>query len=268
MIECPDIFELGGSGSWVLLASIAHGGGPNQWFTGSLQGDPPKFVPQKVGILDYGNGCECDNKQLRFSSFLRFSRSWSDCWVSSARLLHADAAKTGSSLVQNGNSRRVMFGFTGWAEPTAPQGQGQGQAQGRQQLGGGPQAGCGRYLVLPRELTVKGGGLHIAPVPETAVLRVAGSTTGVLYTSCMLRAFVTTESPLQKQVEPSTAARTPQLERRPPLSWWVAATSRSRLSATAPLLPLLLPPRAAAGRAPARWRCGRSPAPTARTLRK
>ena len=135
MIECPDIFELGGPGSWVLIASIAHGGGPNQWFTGSLQGDPPTFVPQKVGVLDYGNGY---------------------------------AAKTGSTLVQNGSSRRVMFGFTGWAEPTAPQ---------SRQLGGGPQAGCGRYLVLPRELTVKSGGLHIAPVPETAVLRVAGSAT-------------------------------------------------------------------------------------------
>ena len=51
-------------------------------------------------------------------------------------------------------------------EPTAPQ---------RGRLGGGPQAGCGRYLVLPRELTVRGGGLYVDPVPETAVLRVVGS---------------------------------------------------------------------------------------------
>ena len=132
MIECPDIFELGGSGSWVLLASIAHGGGPNQWWTGELSGSPPRFIPKMVGVLDYGNGY---------------------------------AAKTGSTIVQNDTSRRVVFGFTGWAEPTAPQGL----------LGGGPQAGCGRYLVMPRELTVQPNGLHIDPVPETAVLRVAGS---------------------------------------------------------------------------------------------
>lgn len=36
-------------------------------------------------------------------------------------------------------------------------------------------SGCGRALIIPRELRVKGSSLHIAPIPETAVLRVDGS---------------------------------------------------------------------------------------------
>jgi sucrose-6-phosphate hydrolase SacC (GH32 family) len=89
-----------------------------------MSGFPPRFTPSRVGILDHGNGY---------------------------------AAKTGSSIVQTGGrARRVVFGFTGWSEPTAA-------------------VGCGRYLVLPRELTVKSDGLHVDPVAETETLRVAGS---------------------------------------------------------------------------------------------
>ena len=44
MMECPDLFRLGsGENSWVLLGSMAHSGGPNQWWTGSLSGDPPRY---------------------------------------------------------------------------------------------------------------------------------------------------------------------------------------------------------------------------------
>lgn len=131
MIECPDIFPLGDS--WVLLASIAHGGGPNQWWTGRLSGSPPRFTPDKVGILDYGYGY---------------------------------AAKSGSSIVQSGSSRRVVFGFTGWAP-----------AEGWEIGHAASPGDCGRFLVLPRELTVQSGNLHVDPVPETAVLRVPGSAT-------------------------------------------------------------------------------------------
>ena len=186
MMECPDLFQVstcgrrdggssgggggsdsgGGSGgrggggggnsssTWVLFGSMAHSGGPNQWWTGSLAGTPPRFTPNNVGLLDFGNGY---------------------------------AAKSGSTLVQTSSSRRVVFGFTGWNEPTAPQGSklqsvqadGEMGRDGAVSAGGGwgrSQPGCGRYLVLPRELTVQeGAGVQINPVPETRVLRVAGS---------------------------------------------------------------------------------------------
>lgn len=95
----------------------------NQWWVGTLAGNPPRFTPERVGILDYGNGY---------------------------------AAKSGAEWVQSGQSRRLMFGFTGWSEPTMP-------------------TGCGRALVMPRELSVVGSTLHITPISETAVLRVPGS---------------------------------------------------------------------------------------------
>jgi sucrose-6-phosphate hydrolase SacC (GH32 family) len=123
MLECPDLFQLGGS--WVLLGSMARVGGPNQWWTGTLTGTPPRFTPEKVGLLDFGS---------------------------------LYAAKSGSTFLQGRDSRRVVFGFTGWSEPTAA-------------------AGCGRYLVMPRELTVRASGLHIDPIPEMKRLRVAGSET-------------------------------------------------------------------------------------------
>ena len=114
MMECPDLFPLGDK--HVLIASLYK---TNQWWVGTLAGDPPRFTPERVGILDYGNGY---------------------------------AAKTGSEWVQNGTTRRLVFGFTGWAEPTMP-------------------AGCGRALIIPRELTVVGSELVTSPIPETVVLR-------------------------------------------------------------------------------------------------
>ena len=91
----------------------------NQWWVGTLGGDPPRFTPERVGVVDYGNGY---------------------------------AAKTGSAWVQEGGSRRLVFGFTGWQEPTMPQ-------------------GCGRALVIPRELRVAGAELQVLPIPEAAALR-------------------------------------------------------------------------------------------------
>jgi sucrose-6-phosphate hydrolase SacC (GH32 family) len=132
MMECPDIFPLGDR--WVLLGSIAHGGGPNQWWTGQLAGNPPRFTPDRVGILDYGYGY---------------------------------AAKSGSIIVQSGSSRRVVFGFTGWAP-----------AEGWEVGHTTPDGGCGRFLVLPRELSMQSDGLHVDPVPETVALRSAPMSTG------------------------------------------------------------------------------------------
>jgi beta-fructofuranosidase len=121
MMECPDLFPLGDK--WVLVGSLYK---TNQWWVGDLVADAdgvPRFTPDAVGILDYGNGY---------------------------------AAKTGSTMIQSGSTRRVVFGFTGWSEPTtAP--------------------GCGRSLIMPRDLSVVGSRLVIHPVPETAVLRVASS---------------------------------------------------------------------------------------------
>jgi len=123
MMECPDLFPLGDK--WVLVGSLYK---TNQWWVGDMKADAggvPRFTPDQVGILDYGNGY---------------------------------AAKTGSTMIQNGTTRRVVFGFTGWSEPTtAP--------------------GCGRSLIMPRDLSVSGTRLVINPVPETAVLRVADSHT-------------------------------------------------------------------------------------------
>eukprot|EP00041_Stephanoeca_diplocostata_P025899 m.689277 g.689277 ORF g.689277 m.689277 type:complete len:118 (+) comp22846_c0_seq29:89-442(+) len=84
MMECPDFFPLGPDGKWVLIGSLYK---TNQWWVGTVTGDPPRFTPENVGIVDYGNGY---------------------------------AAKTGTSMVQSGTSRRVVFGFTGWKEPTVP----------------------------------------------------------------------------------------------------------------------------------------------------
>ena len=54
--------------------------------------------------------------------------------------------------------RRVVFGFTGWSEPTQPH-------------------GCGRALIIPRDITLGADGAspRINPIPELQSLRVAGS---------------------------------------------------------------------------------------------
>lgn len=121
MMECPDFFPLGDK--WVLIGSLYK---TNQWWVGTLSGNPPRFNPERVGILDYGNGY---------------------------------AAKTGSTMVQSGSTRRLVFGFTGWSEPTmAPN--------------------CGRSLIHARELGVRGNMLTIAPIPEMEILRKEGTFAG------------------------------------------------------------------------------------------
>jgi hypothetical protein len=52
VMECPDLFPLGDK--WVLIGSLYQ---TNQWWVGTLAGDPPRFTPERVGIVDYGNGC-------------------------------------------------------------------------------------------------------------------------------------------------------------------------------------------------------------------
>jgi sucrose-6-phosphate hydrolase SacC (GH32 family) len=54
MMECPDIFALGDSGKWMLIGSLYS---TNQWWIGTVEGSPPVFTPESVGIMDYGNGC-------------------------------------------------------------------------------------------------------------------------------------------------------------------------------------------------------------------
>jgi hypothetical protein len=73
------------------------------------------------------------------------------------------AAKSGApaTLLPRGRSRRLSFAFNGW---------GGGSTQG---------IGCGRYLLIPRELSIAPNSdrLHIAPVAEVSLLR-RNATTG------------------------------------------------------------------------------------------
>jgi sucrose-6-phosphate hydrolase SacC (GH32 family) len=62
------------------------------------------------------------------------------------------AAKTGAPAVLKDDSRRLLFAFNGWG-------------------GGVTSKACGRYDIIPRELTVKDGFLHIAPVSELEGIR-------------------------------------------------------------------------------------------------
>ena len=73
MMECPDFFPLGSGGKHVLIGSLYK---TNQWWIGTVAGNPPRFKPESVGIVDYGNGY---------------------------------AAKTGSTWKQTGASRRLVF---------------------------------------------------------------------------------------------------------------------------------------------------------------
>jgi hypothetical protein len=81
MLECPDLFPIGGAGTnrWILIASLYNQPNfeyTNQWFVGTLSGDPPRFTAEHTGLLDYG------------SSY---------------------AAKSGSTMVQGPASRRLLF---------------------------------------------------------------------------------------------------------------------------------------------------------------
>eukprot|EP01043_Picozoa_sp_COSAG02_P042640 COSAG02_NODE_3641_length_6437_cov_237.157936_1_plen_434_part_10 len=62
------------------------------------------------------------------------------------------AGRTGAPAQLTTSSRRLMFGFNGWG-------------------GGVTNGACGRYQIIPRELTVKDGFLHIAPIAELAKIR-------------------------------------------------------------------------------------------------
>ena len=70
VMECPDLFPLGDK--WVLIGSLYK---TNQWWVGSMSGNPPRFTPEHVGIVDYGNGY---------------------------------AAKTGTTWAQTGSGRRLV----------------------------------------------------------------------------------------------------------------------------------------------------------------
>lgn len=41
-----DLFPLGPDGKWVLIGSLYK---TNQWWVGTLSGNPPRFTPENVG---------------------------------------------------------------------------------------------------------------------------------------------------------------------------------------------------------------------------
>ena len=62
------------------------------------------------------------------------------------------AAKTGAPAQLTPGCRRLLFAFNGWG-------------------GGVTQHSCGRYNIIPRELTLRDGFLHIRPLSELATIR-------------------------------------------------------------------------------------------------
>jgi len=97
----------------------------NQWWIGNLVGNPPIFVPENTGLLDYGNYY---------------------------------AAKSGTDINNGPTSRRILFSFDGWTQPTAD-----------------PQ--CGHSMTIPREVTLGRDGIspRINPLIEAKNLRIASS---------------------------------------------------------------------------------------------
>lgn len=133
MLECPDLFALGNghtNGTYMVVGSLFS---TNQWWTGTIAGSPPRLTPAAVGLVDYGAYY---------------------------------AAKTGATanVSPEPTTRRLMFGFTGWQEPTA-------------------RASCGRAMLLPRDVRlsdVDGMTPLFSPLEELATLRVASSHVGPL----------------------------------------------------------------------------------------
>lgn len=68
------------------------------------------------------------------------------------------AAKTGAPTKIQPGSRRLLFAFNGWG-------------------GGVTESTCGRFDVIPRELKVKEGFLHLAPIPELSQIQKNAVTT-------------------------------------------------------------------------------------------
>jgi sucrose-6-phosphate hydrolase SacC (GH32 family) len=62
------------------------------------------------------------------------------------------AAKTGGPAKLEPGSRRLLFAFNGWG-------------------GGVTEGTCGRYDVIPRELTLREGFLHVAPISELSQIQ-------------------------------------------------------------------------------------------------
>jgi len=81
MMECPDLFPLGNK--WMAIASLFV---TNQWFIGHMMGNPPQFIVENTGLLDFGN---------------------------------TYAAKSGSDFANSANSRHILFAFDGYNQPTA-----------------------------------------------------------------------------------------------------------------------------------------------------
>lgn len=139
-VECPDVFPLGDK--FVAMASLYnwHAGGyfVNSYFVGQIVDN--KFQVESRGPLDYGQYY---------------------------------AARTGTGLVQSGDSRRVLFSATGWHNPP-------GWAN--------PSTCKTQMHLVPRDLLIDHKGrLTFNPIPEIATLRkskdptrLVGSTSGLL----------------------------------------------------------------------------------------
>ena len=122
-IECPDLFLL--QDKYVIITSLFC---TNEYRIGSIDSSI-YFQVENKGLVDYGNFY---------------------------------AGKTGTNAYGvNGMSRRVLFGFTGWSEPTAP-------------------TACGRSHVIPRDISLSDDGtvLRFRPVEEIEMLRVNESMSG------------------------------------------------------------------------------------------
>eukprot|EP01084_Bolivina_argentea_P045370 83519_1 len=119
-ISCADLFLM--DDKFVLFASL---GCTNEYWVGEIDINKNKFIPQKHSLLDFGNFY---------------------------------AGKTGTvSNGVNGEVRRILFGFTGWNEPTAP-------------------TQCGRSHVIPRHITLNNNNtLNFEPIDEIKSIRVGSN---------------------------------------------------------------------------------------------
>ena len=87
-------------------------------------------------------------------------------------------------------------------------------------------AGCGRALIMPRELTVDGSELIISPIPETAALRIPGSyRLARVHSRAVASASATGAASTSTSASASTIAATPAVS-----SASVAAASASFVS--------------------------------------
>ena len=180
IMECPDVFPLGDK--FVVLASL-QGSWTSEWWSGRISGTFRPYISPQAPIVTFptqadstsvtvgshpaeGTGNKRRETQTVFPREVK--QSWGCVYAGRPPRFQVErrglvdygqtyAAKTGTTMVQSGGSRRVLFAFGGWNEPTHIQ-------------------ACGRSMLLPRELSLAAdGGLLQRPVSELLQLRIPGS---------------------------------------------------------------------------------------------